>query len=250
MLDLSIYGKVAWLTLRRPSVLNAINTAMVHAFRLRIEELAGRSDVHVVVTRGEGRAFCAGSDLQELGSLSAEDAAGYELAFGEAFSRLDRLPQPTIAMLHGYVLGGGLGLALYHDFRIASESACLGMPEVELGWTPPWAVGRLAETVGFTKARWLLMACVRLNGCEAADMNVVHEAVPEDKLLSRVTELSETLSAMPAEGLKQTKALLNRMSALRRPKWDALASKQFSCCLERPEARQRIEEFLAKRAKA
>jgi enoyl-CoA hydratase/carnithine racemase len=247
MLDLSVRDNVAYLSLNRPSVLNAINLAMADAFRLRIEELALRSDVHVVVTRGEGRDFCAGSDLRELGSLSVADAVKHELAIAEVFSGFDRLPQPTIAMLHGYVLGGGLGLALYHDFRIASEEASLGMPEVELGWTPPWAVGRLAETVGFAKARWLLMACVRLSGREAAAMNVVHEAVPEERLLSRVAKLSETLSTMPAGGLKRTKALLNKMSALRQPEWDALASEQFRCCFESPEAQRRAKNFFAKK---
>ena len=96
----------------------------------RIEELEHRPDVRVVVTRGEGRAFCAGSDLRELVPLSAADAAHYELRFARIFSALDRLPQPTIAVLHGHVLGGGLGLALYHDFRIAAATASLGMPEV------------------------------------------------------------------------------------------------------------------------
>ena len=93
------------------------------------------------------------------------------------------------------------------------------------------------------------MACVRLNGREAAAMNVVHEAVPEEKLLSRVAELSETLSAMPAGGLKRTKALLNRMSALRQPEWDALASEQFRCCFENPEAQQRAKNFFERRVK-
>ena len=74
MLDFQVRDGVAWLTLRRPAVLNALNEELANAFRCRIEELESRSDVRVVVTRGEGRAFCAGSDLHELAPLSAAEA--------------------------------------------------------------------------------------------------------------------------------------------------------------------------------
>lgn len=230
-------------------MLNVISGEMARAFRSQIEELESRSDVRVIVTRGDGRTFCAGSDLRGLASLSAAEAAENELQLGEIFSALDRLPQPSIAMLHGPVLGGGLGLALYHDFRIASETALFGMPEVDWGWVPPWAVGRLVETVGFSRARWLLMTCVRMSGREAAAMNIVHEAVPEERLQSRVEELAKQLVAKPVEGLIQTKALLNRMSPLRQLEWDVAAAEGFRDCFAKPEAQKRVREFLDRKGK-
>jgi len=249
MLDFQITAGVAWLTLRRPEVLNAINEEMANAIHGRVEELENRSDVRVVVTRGEGRAFCAGSDLRELAPLSAKDATKYELRFARIFSSLDRLPQPTIAVLHGHVLGGGLGLAMYHDFRIASATARLGMPEVELGWIPPWSVGRLAEVVGFSTARWLLMTCITVTGAEAATMGLVNEAVAENQLVPRVEQLVKHLAAMPAEGLAQTKRMLNRMSPLRQFEWDAAASEAFQDCYSKPEAQKCIADFIARRNK-
>lgn len=249
MLDFQVTDGIAWLTLRRPAVLNAINEEMANLFRTRVEELETRSDVRVVITRGEGRAFCAGSDLRELAPLSAEEAAKYELRFAAIFSSLDRLPQPTIAVLHGHVLGGGLGLAIYHDFRIASTTACLGMPEVELGWIPPWSVGRLAEIVGFSKARWLLMTCNSITGAEAATIGLVNEAVSENQLLARAEQLAKRLAAMPAEGLKQTKKMLNRMSPLRHFEWDVAASEAFRDCYSKPEAQKCIAEFVARKNK-
>jgi enoyl-CoA hydratase/carnithine racemase len=248
MLECEVNGEVAWLTLKRPAVLNVINREMADAFRSRFEELEGRLDVRVVVTCGDGRAFCAGSDLRGLASLSASEAAEHELRLGKIFSALDRLPQPTIAMLHGHVLGGGLGLALYHDFRVASEAAVIGMPEVEWGWVPPWAVGRLVETVGFSRARSLLMTSVRMTGREAAAVNIVHEAVPEERLRSRVEELAKQLAAKPVEGLMQTKALLNRMSPLRQLEWDVVASEGFKHCFAKPETQKRVKEFLHRKS--
>ncbi len=249
MLDCQVKNGIAWLTLQRPAVLNAQNRAMVGMLADRIEELKTRSDVRVVVTQGAGRSFCAGSDLHELAPLSAREAAAYELHFAKVFSALDSLPQPTIAVLHGHVLGGGIGLALYHDFRIASETASLGMPEVELGWTPPWCVGRLAEIVGFSKARWLLMTCIPITGAEAASIGLVNEAVPEGQLQQHAAQLAERLAAMPAEGLRQTKMLLNRMSGLRGFEWDQAASESFEICYEKPEAQQRLRDFVARKKK-
>lgn len=249
MLKFQVKDGIAWFTLQRPEVLNAINREMADEFLSRLEEVEKRSDVKVVVTRGEGRAFSAGSDLRELAPMSPREAAQYELQFAQIFSTLDRIPQPTIAALHGHVLGGGLGLALYHDFRIASETAQLGMPEVELGWTPPWAVGRLTDIVGFARARWILVTCDNLTGTEAADLGLVNESVPEDRLLSRVEELAQKLVSMPSEGIARTKSLLNRMSPLKRAEWDTAASEAFRDCYEKPEAQKRMAEFLSKKKK-
>lgn len=247
MLDLQVKDGVAWLTLQRPAVLNAINRELANLFLARIEELEKRSDVRAIITRGEGRAFCAGSDLRELAPFSAEQAATYELGVAQIFSVLDRMAQPTLCALHGHVLGGGLGLALYHDFRIASHTARLGMPEVELGWTPPWAMGRLADVVGFQKARWILLDCATLTGVEAAEIGLVDETVADDQLLTRVEQLARRLAAMPAEGIKRTKMLLNRMSPLRRFEWDRAASDAFRECYEKPEAQEKVADFLAKK---
>lgn len=247
MLDFQINDGIAWLTLQRPAALNAINQEMAQSFLTRIKEIEERPDVKVVITRGEGRTFCAGSDLRELAPMSAEQAAQCELGFAEIFSALDRLPQPTIAALQGHVLGGGLGLALYHDFRIASQTANLAMPEVELGWTPPWAMGRLADVVGFQKARWMLITCGSVTGIEAARIGLVDEAVPADQLPTRVEELAKHLASMPPEGIKRTKMLLNLMSPLRRSEWDAAASEAFRECYEKPEAQNKVADFLNKK---
>lgn len=245
--DFEVTGGVAWLTLNRPEVLNALDRETVREFAARIRELDGRADVRVVVTRGAGRAFCAGSDLRDLAPLSSAEATDAEREHGAAFARLDALPWPTIAALHGYTLGGGLGLALYHDFRIAAESTILGMPEVELGWTPPWAMGRLVDLVGGAGARWLAMACERISADDARALGLVHEVVPDDQLTARVESLARRLAAMPPEGLSQTKALINRMSPLRAPEWDEAAARAFEVCWGKPEARANVRTFLERR---
>jgi enoyl-CoA hydratase/carnithine racemase len=121
------------------------------------------------------------------------------------------------------------------------------MPEVELGWTPPWAMGRLADVVGFQKARWILLTCGTMTGLEASRIGLVDEAVPEDQLLARAQQLATRLASMPEEGIARTKKLLNLMSPLRRSEWDAAAAEAFRECYEKPEAQQKVADFLNKK---
>jgi enoyl-CoA hydratase len=236
LVELSVTDGVAYLTLNR---------ATVRQLAGHLREM--REDVRVIVTRGEGRAFCAGSDLSDLAPLSPAEAASAEREHADACALLDTLPQPTIAMLHGYVLGGGVGLALYHDFRIAAASATFGMPEVELGWTPPWAVGRLVDVVGGANARWLMMACVRVSAEEAKQLGLVNAVVPDDQLDKYVVTLAQKLADKPPAGLRHTKALINQMSPLRGTQWDAAASAAFEACYATPEAQSNVAAFLARR---
>jgi enoyl-CoA hydratase len=247
VVDLTIEDEIAWLTLNRPGKLNALDRATVRVLAERLRALRERADVRVVVTRGAGRAFCAGSDLADLAPLGPAEAREVEEEHAAACALYDALPQPTIAMLHGYVLGGGLGLALYHDFRIAAATATLGLPEVELGWTPPWAVGRLVDAVGGATARWLVLACVRVSGTEAETLGLVHEAVPEADLTAQVENFARRLAALPPVGVRETKALLVRMSPLRSPEWDRAAAAAFERGYATPEAQANIAAFLARR---
>ncbi|MEO6053334.1 MAG: enoyl-CoA hydratase/isomerase family protein, partial [Chthoniobacterales bacterium] len=169
MVELHVQDGVAWLTLKRSEARNALNSALIQGFADHLNDLRTRKDVRVIVTRGEGPSFCAGSDLRELAPLSPAEAAASEREVAKALSILDTLPQPTIAMMHGHALGGGLGLAIYHDFRIAAKDTIISMPEVALGWTPPWGIGRLMDIVGNAKTRWLLLTSSPITGAHAAE---------------------------------------------------------------------------------
>lgn len=248
LVDLTIANGIAWVTLNRPEKLNVLDRATIGELAAHLEQIKQRPDVRVVVTRGAGRAYCAGSDLADLAPLSPTEAAIAERAHAAAGALLDALPHPTIAMLHGYALGGGLGLALYHDFRFASDSCVLGLPEVELGWTPPWAMGRLVDVVGPTHARWLAMGCVRLTGSEAAAIGLVNQIAPPAGLTERVEAFANRLATMPSAGLRETKALLLQMAPLRRTEWDDAAAAAFERCFAEPEARGSVTAFLERRA--
>jgi enoyl-CoA hydratase/carnithine racemase len=246
VIDFDVREGVAWLTINRPDKLNALNLATVRAMENHLRDIRQRDDVRVVVTRGAGRAYCAGSDIKELAPLSPAAATAAEREHAKVFTLLDDIPQPTIAMLHGYVLGGGLGLAVYHDFRIAAESTSFGMPEVELGWVPPWAVSRVVDTVGTAHARWLMMACEGLDAARAKSIGLVNDVVADDDLEESVQALAKKLAALPPEGLQRTKRLINQMSPLRGPEWDERAAVEFEASYDTPEARRQVEQFLTR----
>ena len=248
MVELEVKDGIAWLTLNRPEVLNALDLLSVQALKSHLMHLREMEDVRVVVTRGAGKAFCAGSDLKDLAPLSPEDAAAAEKEHGEACELLELLPQPTVAMMHGYVIGGGVGIAVYHDFRIAARSASFQMPEVELGWTPPWGMGRLVDVVGGANARWLAMGCVRHDANEAKGLGLVHEVIEDENLEEWVREFAERLAGFPPEGLRRTKALINEMTPQRDQKWELAAAEAFRHCYGTREARDNVDAFMSRKS--
>ena len=244
---LFVQDGIAWLTLNRPEVLNALDQKMVNRYADLLDQIRDDRDIRVVITRGAGRAFCSGSDLHELAPLSPIHAASLERGYGEVFGRLDSLPQPTIALIHGYALGGGLQITLYHDFRIASTSAIFGLPEVELGWTPPWSLGRMVDLVGGAASRWLLLTCERVEAARARELGLINEVVPETELLHRGETLARRLASFPRKGLAQTKTLLKQMSDLRSDHWEGVASSAFQDCYGSRESQENIKTFTAAR---
>ena len=146
---------VAYITLNRPAVLNALNTDLAAALAEHAEAAAADRDVTVVVVRGAGRAFCSGMDRTAL-------AAG---TIGEAFyrhwirglNRLEDMPKVTLAVLHGHSIGGGLQLGLACDLRLATEDAVLGLGASRHGTIPDGGVLRLARLIGLGRAKELAL---------------------------------------------------------------------------------------------
>ena len=132
---LDIDDHVAWLVLRRPEKLNALSPELLTDAVAALADVATNDEVRCVVIRGEGRAFCAGADLNSMADRTPVQA---QKMFGSTnlWAALEQLPQPTIAAVHGYCFGGGCELALACDLRIASSDAKFGQPEIKVGIIP------------------------------------------------------------------------------------------------------------------
>jgi enoyl-CoA hydratase/carnithine racemase len=242
--ELEISNRVARLTLTRPEALNAIDPAMLREFEAALRQVRQSSDVVVLVTQGSGRAFSAGSDLKELAKCSPQEAAEFEAEHGRVFAQLETLPQITVAAWRGYVLGGGLFMGVYHDFRVAAQGASIGLPEVAHGWTPPWGVSRLVELVGWQAAKRLMLYGGQFDGASAQRMGLADVVWPDEVFEAQLRGWLEELASRPVTALRETKALLREMRALDHAHWERRAAEAFQRCYETDEAQQAVQRFV------
>jgi enoyl-CoA hydratase/carnithine racemase len=205
-------GEVAVLRLNRPEKLNAISSEVERA----LHEALATDDVATsaaVVVAGEGRAFSAGADISEFEGRSPEDVLRYYRETGGVYEELAALPQPTIAAIHGYCLGGALELALALDFRIADETAVFGFPEVSLGiLASSGGLHRATRLLGPARAKELFLLAERFGADDARRAGVVTEVVEEGKSLDRALEVAVRLAALPREAVAVTKQAIDAVS--------------------------------------
>ena len=198
---------VAWITLDRPTVLNALDTELAAALADRVETAAADPDVAVVVVAGAGRAFCSGMDRTAL-------AAG---AIGEVFYRhwiralncLEDMPKVSLAVLHGYSIGGGLQLALACDVRLAAEDAILGLGASRHGIIPDGAVLRLARIVGLGRAKELALFNEDVTPAAALAIGLVNWVCPQAEVEATLARLLERLRHQAPTANAHIKRLLH-----------------------------------------
>ncbi len=203
---------VASITLQRPHVLNVINIQMRDDLWEAITAARDDPEVEVILFRGAGdKAFSAGADLTEFSSAPSRAIAREARWQRDLWGLLLSLPQPTIAAVHGYTLGAGLELALCCDFRIASQDASFGLPEIGLGMIPAAAgTQTLPRVVKLGWALELLLLGERVSVDEAYRMGLVHQVVPREELLETALALAARLLGHEASAVKATKEAVLR----------------------------------------
>lgn len=205
-------GDVAVLTLHRPEKLNALSSALEVELgeALASDTVAG---ARAVVLQGQGRAFSAGADVTEMRDQTPADILGYYRTTGQVYERFADLPQPTIAAIHGFCLGGGLELALACDFRVADATAIFGLPEVAIGIVPSsGGLHRLVRAIGPARAKELILARQRFGADEAFRLGVVTEVVAEGDAQARAVELAREIAALPPLAVEVAKRAIEAVA--------------------------------------
>lgn len=215
-------GPIATITLNRPEHLNTIVPPMPDEFEQAVGRATHDPDVKVIVLRGAGRAFCAGYDFgggfQHWGEALQTDgkwdpgkdfvmATAPQISPTQKFMSTWRSPKPVIAQVHGWCVGGGSDTALCADLVIASEDAVIGTP-----YSRMWGCylsGMWIYRLGLTRLKWHALTGRPLTGREAADVELVNEAVPFARLEDRVAEVAGDLARMPASQLAAMKLVVN-----------------------------------------
>ncbi|WP_191562393.1 enoyl-CoA hydratase-related protein [Metabacillus idriensis] len=179
----TVEKNLAVVTLNRPEVFNCFNYETLLELEAAVEDIRTNREVRAVIFTGAGeKAFCAGADLKERKTLTDEQVKRNLYKIGEVFTKIDTLPQPTIAAINGYAFGGGMELALSCDFRLIAEGASVGLTETGLGIIPgAGGTQRLPRIIGEAKALELILTARKVTSQQALEYglvsNVVHDVM-------------------------------------------------------------------------
>lgn len=213
---LRIDGPIATITLNRPSAFNSIDLSIAKKLEQLSADVEASDQIKVLVIEGEGRAFCAGGDLQTIGAAAAADniapVVGELLQHYHAFiTTLRRMPKVVLSSVHGSAAGAGLSLAFVADLCIAAEDARFTPAYSKLGVSPDGGgtVG-LAASVGPRRAMQIFLAEDSFSAAQAYEWGLVAKVVPATELKSATAELARRLAQNAAAGLAATKALIHR----------------------------------------
>lgn len=210
-------GAVATLILNRPDSHNAIRLGMYEELPRLLEQVENDPAVKVLVVRGAGRkAFASGADISEFEEVrgNAETAGRYNLRVAATERALVAMRKPTIAMIHGYCIGGGCGLALACDLRFADDRARLAITPAKLGLVYSLeSTKRLVDAVGPSRAKWMLMSGRQLDATLALRVGLVDEVVAPDELEARTYEFAELLTTRAQSSVRAAKQIIGRIVA-------------------------------------
>jgi enoyl-CoA hydratase/carnithine racemase len=184
-------GVIAELIINRPEALNAANEQWIGELHSVLDELETTDGLRILVISGAGRSFCTGIDLNALarGEIRLEWFRRWE----EALRRIEKLEAVTIAKLHGYVIGGGLQLALACDLRVATDNSKHGLPAVLEALIPGFGTWRLPKFIGLGRARRMVLTGELIEAPEAARIGLLDWVVPEGELAAMVAQITEQM---------------------------------------------------------
>ena len=223
-LSFVIDGGLAWIIADNAQRMNAFTSGMWAALPRHIASAEANADVRVIVLRGAGfKAFSAGADISEFETARTGDAAAhYDSLNHAAFEALSCCTKPTIAMIHGFCLGGGLGIAACCDLRLADDAAQFAIPAAKLGlgYNPRW-VRPLLAMARPSSVKELLFTGRRFSSTEALAMGLINRVYPVAALEGETRELAATIAANAPLTIKAAKLAIDELTA--RPEHPATA---------------------------
>jgi enoyl-CoA hydratase len=250
ILKLEIDGGVATLTLNRPAVLNALNHDLLTMLEEALDAFTGDPQLRAVIITGAGeRAFAAGADIAELAELPGAVAGEHKARTGQRITQLiEALPVPVIAAVNGFALGGGCELAMACDFRIASENAKFGQPEVNLGIPPCYGgTQRTARLLGPGMALFMCLTGETIDAAEAYRIGLVQRVVPIADLLPEARRIANSIAAKAPLAITATKRAIREGAALPLAEGLALEALHFGAMVSTSDFREGTRAFLEKR---
>lgn len=247
--EFEVVDGTAWLRLNRPAALNALDDDMRGLMETRLADIEADRSIRALTITGAGKAFCAGSDIRELGGMDAHASIALSNRIEAFHDRLRRLPVPVVAAINGACLGGGLELALACDLRVASASAKLGLPEPRLGlMTGGGGLPRLARLIGSGPARHLALTGEIIDAARALELHVVGRVFQPDDFARGVADFVAGFARLSPFALSRIKRTM--IAAEEHSLTTALAEEARGCaaCVAGPDIDEGVSAFTGKRA--
>jgi len=243
---------VGIVTLNRPKALNALNYEMLQELSALLDCIAQDETIKAVIITGSGeKAFVAGADITEMLPLSAIEGRTWA-KFGQAvFNKIENLPQPVIAAINGFALGGGCELAMACDLRIASDKAKFGQPEVGLGIIPGFAgTQRLPRLVGKGRAKELLFTGDIIDVQEAYRIGLVNKVTAVEELMTAAQDTAQKIMSRAQVAVRLCKAAVNEGMDMDLESGIAYEAEAFGLCFSTGDQKEGMNAFVEKRKAA
>jgi enoyl-CoA hydratase len=242
-------GAIAYVTVNRPKVLNALNMATMEELRRAFHEIKSRPAIRAVILTGAGeKAFIAGADIGELAKNDAVAAKEYTHRGQSVLNLIENCGKPVIACINGFALGGGCEIALACTMRLASDNARLGQPEVKLGIIPGYGGSqRLPRLVGKGIAMQLLLSGEMINAQEALRIGLVNEVTSPAELLPRAEAIAQKILANAPLAVQWCLEAVNKGMEMTLAEGLYLEAVLFGLCCATEDKREGTSAFLEKR---
>ena len=243
-------GMIAYVTVDRPKVLNALNTSTWNDLKAAFEDAKADASVRGVILTGSGdKAFIAGADISELAHLDAYGAEESSRLGQGVLDFIENLGKPVIAAINGFALGGGCETAMACTMRIAAEQARFGQPEVKLGLLPGGGgTQRLPRLVGKGRAMQLILTGETISAHEAYRIGLVNEVVPAENLIDRAETILKQVAANAPIAVKFSLDAANKGLDSSQSVGLALEASYFGICAASEDKKEGTSAFLEKRA--
>ena len=243
-------GAIAYVTVNRPKVLNALNTPTWADLRTAFEDARDDDAVRGVILTGAGdKAFIAGADISELAHATALEAEESSRFGQEVLDLIENLGKPVIAAVNGFALGGGCETAMACTIRIAVDTAKFGQPEVKLGLLPGGGgTQRLPRLVGKGRALQLILSGEMISAQEAYRIGLVNEIVPAANLIARAEEILKQIAANAPVAVRLSLEAVNKGMDTSQSEGFALEASYFGLCAATEDKKEGTSAFLEKRA--
>ena len=240
---------IAYVTINRPKVLNALNLATMEELRAVFHDIKNDDAIRVVILTGSGgKAFVAGADINELATQDAVTGKKYAHRGQSVLNLIENLGKPVIACINGFALGGGCELALACTMRLASESAKLGQPEVKLGILPGYGGSqRLPRLVGKGLAMQHILAGEMISAQEAYRIGLVNEVTAAADLIPRAEAIAAKIIANAPLAVQYAMEAVNRGLEMTLAEGLFLEATLFGVCCATEDKKEGTTAFLEKR---